>query len=168
MLTEEHAKWWANRVVQSRKAYQYAIDNGLPVFCFHACVVAVTEHTAKLEAVRDFLAAENVALRGALESSRQKFVLIHVGSPDLTIRQIAANGDREAAAALAAAEQGAEPAILRKAARRWRCACGWEGHESKLRPSPSGAFVCPDCGASGGLVFEHATLTAEPVKEETA
>jgi hypothetical protein len=36
----------------------------------------------------------------------------------------------------------------------WLCACGHEGGADTLRPSPSGALVCPRCGASGDLASD--------------
>ncbi len=49
----------------------------------------------------------------------------------------------------------AEPLLGDISARTWHCACGWQGSESTLRPSPSSSLVCPQCGASGGLLYRN-------------
>lgn len=36
---------------------------------------------------------------------------------------------------------------------RWKCACGWRGAVSALNDGPH-SRVCPDCGASGGLMLD--------------
>lgn len=36
----------------------------------------------------------------------------------------------------------------------WEGACGWDGLRSELKQNASGGNVCPQCGASGGLILK--------------
>jgi len=43
-------------------------------------------------------------------------------------------------------EDAADPA-------RWKCACGWSGEVVQMNINAAGGRVCPECGASGGLIL---------------
>lgn len=34
------------------------------------------------------------------------------------------------------------------------CACGWRGDHATMPANPLGTLVCPNCGASGGLISQ--------------
>lgn len=44
----------------------------------------------------------------------------------------------------------------------WKCACGWTGSPSDMKTNAADGRVCPSCGASGGLVKDHAPAPTAP------
>lgn len=51
----------------------------------------------------------------------------------------------------------------------WKCACGWRGTAGEMNDGPGGIRVCPNCGASGGLILDDdqpvpASATTESIE----